>query len=82
YKIVRHPLYVGWFIVMWATPTMSMAHLFFALATSAYMLMAIPLEEKDLADAHPEYADYKRRVPMLIPGLRRAARRAVAGGAS
>ncbi len=82
YRVVRHPLYVGWFVVIWAAPTMSITHLFFALATSAYMLLAIPLEEKDLADAHPEYRNYKRHVPKLIPRLRRASSRPVAGGAS
>lgn len=73
YRIVRHPLYVGWFCIFWATPTMSMAHLVFALATTAYILMAIRWEERDLVAAHPEYAEYRRRVPMLIPGRRAAA---------
>ena len=72
YRIVRHPLYVGWFMVFWFTPTMTSAHLFFALLTSAYILVAIPLEEKDLADALPEYSEYRRRVPKLLPRLRRA----------
>ncbi|MEM7764540.1 MAG: methanethiol S-methyltransferase [Pseudomonadota bacterium] len=67
YRIVRHPLYVGWLVVLWATPTMTMAHLLFALATTAYTLIAIQFEEKDLADMHPEYRVYKKRVPMLIP---------------
>ena len=71
YRVVRHPLYVGWFFVMWATPTMTVAHLVFALATSVYMLIGIQLEENDLADAHPEYGEYKNRVPMLIPSLKR-----------
>lgn len=69
YRVVRHPLYVGWIFVMWATPTMTIAHLVFALATTAYILIGIQLEERDLQDAHPEYSDYKRRVPMLIPSL-------------
>lgn len=71
YRVVRHPLYVGWFAVMWFTPTMTVTHLLFAVATSAYMLAAIPLEERDLIDAHPEYTDYKKRVPALIPSLKR-----------
>jgi methanethiol S-methyltransferase len=67
YRYVRHPLYVGWFCVFWATPTMTVAHLVLALGTSAYMLVAIQLEERDLIAEHPEYADYRRRVPMLVP---------------
>jgi methanethiol S-methyltransferase len=67
YRYVRHPLYVGWFCVFWATPTMTAAHLVLALGTSAYMLIAIQLEERDLIAEHPEYADYRRRVPMLLP---------------
>ena len=71
YRYVRHPIYVGWFMIFWATPTMTVTHLVFALATSAYMLIAIQLEERDLIDAHPEYADYRRRVPMLVPFTKR-----------
>jgi len=69
YRLVRHPLYVGWFFAFWCTPTMSAAHLVFALMTTAYILIAIRLEERDLVDALPEYAKYRRRVPMLVPGL-------------
>ncbi len=75
YRIVRHPLYVGWLFIFWATPTMTVAHLFFAIVTTLYILVAIQFEEHDLAMAHPEYADYKRRVPMLIPGLARLFRK-------
>lgn len=67
YKWVRHPLYVGWFFAFWATPTMTLAHLVFALLTTGYILIAIQLEERDLLDVHPEYAGYRKRVPMLIP---------------
>jgi protein-S-isoprenylcysteine O-methyltransferase Ste14 len=74
YKWVRHPLYVGWFFAFWATPTMTIAHLVFALLTTGYILIAIRLEERDLIDAHPEYAGYRTRVPMLIPSFGRSRR--------
>lgn len=67
YRVVRHPLYVGWLMVFWATPQMTFAHLVFAAALTSYILAAIRWEERDLADLHPEYAAYRRRVPMLIP---------------
>jgi protein-S-isoprenylcysteine O-methyltransferase Ste14 len=69
YKVVRHPLYVGWFLTFWCTPTMTVTHLFFAAVTSAYIFVGIFFEERDLQDAHPEYADYKQNTPMLVPRL-------------
>lgn len=70
YRYVRHPLYVGWFIAFWATPTMTGAHLVFAVLTSAYMLTAIRWEERDLVSIHgSKYQDYQKRVPKLIPSL-------------
>jgi methanethiol S-methyltransferase len=71
YRIVRHPLYVGWLFTFWSTPTMTVTHLLFAIMTTAYILVAIQLEERDLMRAHPEYADYRRRVPMLVPAWRK-----------
>lgn len=79
YRIVRHPLYVGWLCVFWFTPTMTAAHLLFALVTTAYILVAIQLEERNLVEHHGEsYSRYRRRTPMLIPGVRRKAMEATA----
>jgi len=71
YKYVRHPLYVGWFMSFWFTPTMTVTHLFFAVMCTAYILMAIRWEEKDLADAHgAKYLEYRSNVPMLVPSAK------------
>ncbi len=80
YRIVRHPLYLGWLFVFWATPDMTVSHLLFAVMTTAYILLAVPLEERDLEAAHGDaYRNYRHRVPMLIPGL---SRRAWMGGSA
>ena len=68
YRYVRHPLMVGFLIAFWATPTMSVGHLFFAGMMTTYILVAIQLEERDLATAHgDQYREYQRQVGMLIP---------------
>jgi protein-S-isoprenylcysteine O-methyltransferase Ste14 len=74
YRYVRHPLYVGWLVTFWAAPTMTAAHLVFALATTIYMLLAIRWEERDLTQVHGHaYQAYRERVPMLIPAVRASA---------
>lgn len=77
YRVVRHPLYIGWLTIFWAAPTMTTAHLIFALMTTAYILIAIQLEERDLVSAFgSEYTAYRKNTPMLVPRLS-AQRRAV-----
>ncbi|MCW0235464.1 MAG: NnrU family protein [Ferrovibrio sp.] len=71
YRYMRHPIYSGWLVIFWATPQMSAGHLLFAIGMSAYILVGILYEERDLIAAFGDrYRDYRRRVPALIPGLK------------
>jgi methanethiol S-methyltransferase len=68
YRFVRHPLYVGWILTFWGTPTMTCGHLLLASSLTLYMLVAIRYEERDLIAVHGrDYARYRAQVPMLVP---------------
>lgn len=68
YRLVRHPLYVGWLFAFWMTPVMTLAHLLFSIATTAYILIAIQFEERDLVREHGDaYESYRQSIPMLVP---------------
>lgn len=75
YKVCRHPLMLGFVVAFWATPAMTVGHLLFAAVSTAYVLVALRIEEATLLELHPvEYASYQRRVRMLIPVPRRTSR--------
>ena len=67
YRYVRHPIYVGTLMALWFSPTMTVSRLLFNSLITIYILVGVRLEERDLEDSLPEYREYKKRVPMLIP---------------
>ena len=75
YRLIRHPIYVGWLMVLWASPVMTVCHLMLSAGFTAYIFFGIRFEERDLLRAHSSYAQYRRKVPALFPSFKRYLRR-------
>ena len=72
YRLIRHPLYLGWLLTFWCTPIMTQGHLFFAIVTTVYIFAAVVLEERDLVQLFGgQYQRYREQVPMILPWPRK-----------
>jgi protein-S-isoprenylcysteine O-methyltransferase Ste14 len=71
YRYVRHPIYAGWLVVLWAAPVMTVSRLVIATGLTVYVVVGARLEEQDLERRLPYYEQYRRKVPMLLPSWRR-----------
>ena len=82
YRLVRHPLMVGFLIAFWSTPTMTAGHLLFSVLMTGYILVGVTLEERDLArHLGTDYDLYRSQTPMFVPSLPRRKRSDAAGQA-